>query len=44
MGEACSTHQRDVKYITNFVSKCDRMRKIGRPQCRWKNNTETDLE
>jgi hypothetical protein len=43
MGEACSPHGRDEKYIQNFGWKAELKRPLGRQKRRWEDNIKMDL-
>jgi hypothetical protein len=44
MGEECSTFRGEERCVQGVVGKPERMRPLGKPRRRWKNNIKMDLE
>jgi hypothetical protein len=41
--EACSTHERNVKFVQNLVGKPEGKRPLERLRCRWEDNININL-
>jgi hypothetical protein len=44
MGGACGTYGRLGKCIQDLVGKLQGKRPLGRPECRWEDNIETNFK